>query len=78
MKEAILIAYEQKGRDMGDGGVHVKAHLVRHVATSLSALKRFSMKDALKAFSLASVFWISVLWTDSMSQLSRLGGFMAA
>ena len=55
---------------MGDGGVHVKAHLVRHVVTSLSALKRFFMEDALKAFSLASVFWISVLWMYSMSQLS--------
>ena len=38
---------------MGDGGVHLKAHLFRHVATSLSALKRFSMKYTLKAFSLA-------------------------
>ena len=49
LKEAILMAYDQKGSAMGVVGVHVKAHSVRHVATSLSALKHYSMEDVLKA-----------------------------
>ena len=66
--------------------VHVKPHSVRHVATSLSALRRiFSLEDVLKAGAFGCVYpnvfikhYFQSFSTDTMSKLSRLGGFVAA
>ncbi len=83
LKEAILLAYVGKREDSSDLGIHVKAHSVRHVATSLSALKHYSMDDVLKAgaWTTPNVFlnyYIQDFSVDAMSSLSRLGGFLAA
>ena len=50
IKEAISLAYsEQKSDDSIKTLKGFKTHSVRHVSTSFSALKNFSMEDILKA-----------------------------
>ena len=61
----------------------IKAHSVRHVATSLQALKCFSMTDLLKdgAWTTPNVFisfYLQDFSVDSVTNLSHLGGFVAA
>ena len=72
-------------RDLQDATspVHIKPHSVRHVATSLSALRNFSLENVLKtgAYASPNVFIkhsVHSFSTDTMSKLSRLGGFVAA
>lgn len=83
IKEAIMLAYQSKRDSDNDLGIHVKAHSVRHVATSLSALRHYSIDDVLKAGAWTTPnvflnFYIQDFTIDSMSNLSRLGGFVAA
>ena len=54
IKEAILLAYNSSNNVSGQSRVHVKPHSVRHVATSLNALKGFKLDDVLKAGAWAS------------------------
>ena len=82
IKELIISAYVEQ--DSGSvGSFSVKAHSVRHVATSLKAVNNLSMEDLLRAGALTtpSVFishYVKSFTTDELSKLSRLGGFVAA
>ena len=83
LKAAILMAYHANSNSERAGGVHVKAHSIRHVATSLSALKHYSLEDVLQAGAWTTPdvflsFYIQDFTTDQISKLSRLGGFVAA
>ena len=83
IKEAVVLAYLDASVQDVSSPVHVKPHSLRHVATSLSALQNFSLEDVLKAGAWASpnVFmkhYAQSFSTDTMSKLSRLGGFVAA
>ena len=85
IKKAVTIAYASAKTDdwVGQKPVKMKAHSVRHVATSLAALKVSSMDDILRAGAWVSsnVFlshYIQSYTVDDMSKLSRLGGFVAA
>ena len=61
----------------------VKPHSVRHVATSLGALRTCSMDEVLGAGTWASptVFlkhYVQYYSTDDLTNLSRVGNFVAA
>ena len=61
----------------------IKAHSVRHVATSLRALKAVSLSDILRAraWSTPNVFisfYVQDFSVDSLTELSHLGGFVTA
>ena len=84
IKEAICLAYKDldpKSEIYKTLGI--KAHSVRHIATSLNALRNFSMCDLLKAGTWRSpnVFlshYMQNFTTDELSKLSRMGGFVSA
>ena len=83
IKEAILLAYKDSVSSGGSSQIHVKPHSVRHVATSLSALKGFNLEDVLRAGAWASPnmflkFYAQSYTVDSISKLSKLGGVVAA
>lgn len=83
LREAVQWAYESSSESQFDGNVNFKPHSVRHVATSLSALKYFCMSDILRAGAWASPdvflsFYCQDYSVDSLTELSRLGGFVAA
>ena len=83
IKEAILLAYSKASQANIPSPVHVKPHTVRHVATSLSALRNFSLDDVLRAGAWSSPnefikHYVQNFSTDAMSKLSHLGGFVAA
>ena len=83
IKEAILLAYSNAYQANIPSPVHVKPHSVRHVATSLSALRNFSLDDVLRAgaWSFPNVFikhCVQNFSIDAMSKLSHLGSFVAA
>ena len=83
IKEAIMLAYNSPDNVSGQSRVHVKPHSVRHVATSLNALKGFKLDDVLRAGAWTSPgtflrFYVQHFSTDRISQLSRFGGFIAA
>ena len=77
------MAYSNASQPNIPSPIHVKPHSVRHVATSLSALRNFSLDDVLNAgaWSSPNVFikhYVQNFSTDAMSKLSHLGGFVAA
>ena len=79
----MVLAYSNASLQDTTSPVHIIPHSVRHVATSLSALRNPSLDDVLKAGAWASpnVFikhYVQSFSTDTMSRLSRLGGFVAA
>ena len=79
----MVLAYSDASLQDTTSPVHIKPHTVRHVATSLSALRNLSLEDVFKAGAWASpnVFiehYVQSFSTDTMSKLSRLGGFVAA
>ena len=83
IKEVVVLAYSNASLQDTTSPVHIKPHSVRHVATSLNALRNFSLDDALKAGAWASpnVFiqhYVQSFSKDTMSKLSHLGGFVAA
>ena len=83
MKEASLSAYSGPGIVLPEGGISAKPHSIRHVATSLSALRSFSLDDVLKAGAWVNPstflkFYVQNFTTDKLTKLSRLGGFVAA
>ena len=83
IKEAVVLAYLDANLQDTTSPVHITPHSVRHVATSLSALRNLSLDDVLKAgaWTLPNVFikhYVQSFSTDTMSRLSRLGGFVAA
>ena len=49
IKEAILLAYQESDNSITDSLSLIKAHSIRHVATSLNALRFYSRDDVLKA-----------------------------
>ena len=81
IKETILMAYAASANDSAPS--QIKAHSVRHVATSLRALKAVSMSDILRAgaWSTPNVFisfYVQDFSVDSLTELSHLGGFVTA
>ena len=81
IKEAIILAYASSSARTTPSAI--KAHSVRHVATSLQALKCFSMTDLLKAGAWTTPnvfisFYLQEFSVDSVTKLSHLGGFVAA
>ena len=83
LKEAILLAYQANSNSDTPGGVHVKAHSIRHVATSLAALKHYSLEDVMRAGAWTTPnvflsFYMQDFSVDHVSKLSRLGGVVAA
>ncbi len=80
IKNAIMLAYTSNDKVVPS---QIKAHSVRHVATSLQALKCYSVDDLLKAgaWSTPNVFisfYLQEFSVDSLTNLSHLGGFVAA
>ena len=83
MKEAILLAYQDPSVEKSHSQVNPKPHSIRHVATSLNALKGFKLDDVLRAGAWANPntflrFYVQSYSTDKLSKLSRFGGFVAA
>lgn len=81
LRDAIALAYSEAKDDQLK--VEFKAHSVRHVATTLSALRYFSMDDVLKAGAWTTPdvflsFYVQDALVDSMTNLMKLGGFVAA
>ena len=79
IKEAVVLAYLDASLQDTTSPVHIKPH----VATSLSALRNISLDDVLKAGAWASPnvsikHYVQSFSMDTMSRLSRLGGFVAA
>ena len=73
IKEAILLAYSNASQANIPSPVHVKPHSVRHVATSLSPLRTFSLNEVLRAgaWSSPNVFikhYVQNFSTDDMSK----------
>jgi len=82
IKLAITEAYKAASPELL-ADLKIKPHSVRHVATSLQALKLFSLADLLRAGSWTSpnVFishYVQDFTVDSLTQLSHVGGFIAA
>ena len=82
IKDAIILAHAEYKSESSDN-FSIKPHSVRHVATSLSALKNFSLDEILAAGQWVSpdVFishYIQNFTTDDISKLSKLGGFVSA
>ena len=82
IKEAIILAHKESDpsslKDMT-----VRPHSVRHIATSLSALRGCSLDELLRAGAWASpnVFlshYVQSFSVDSLSKLAGLGSFVAA
>ena len=79
IKESVVLAYSDQSQKDTKSSVHVKPHSVRHIATSVSALRNFSLDNVSKAGVWASpnVFlkhYVQKFSTDALSKLSRLGG----
>ena len=56
IKEAVVLVYLDASLQDTTSPVHIKSHSVRHVATSLSALRNFSLEDVLKTGAWASPY----------------------
>ena len=80
----MILAYQELNSDSQNvRSLKIKPHSIRHVSTFLSALRAVDMDEALQAGTWASpnVFlkhYVQHFSTDHLSQLSRLGGFVAA
>ena len=80
IKKAILLAY-QDSNDEFLSSLQVVPHTVRHVATSLNAVRNFSMEDILRAGAWSSPnsfisHYLQDFTTDTLSGLSSIGGFV--
>ena len=78
IRESVVLAYSDPSQKDAKSPVHVTPHSVRHIATSISALRSFSLDDVSKAGAWASpnVFlkhFVQNFSTDALSKLSRLG-----
>ena len=81
IKEAIFLTHKVSDPSLND--MTVRPHSVRHIATSLIALRGCSLDELLRAGAWASpnVFlshYVQSLSVDSLSKLAVLGGFVAA
>ena len=81
IKKAILLAYEGASNEILTD-LQVVPHTVRHVASSLSAVKHFSMEEILRSgsWSTPNTFishYLHDYSTDTLAGLSSLGGFVA-
>lgn len=82
IKEAILLAYQGSDNALVEGLPLIKAHSIRHVATSLNALKFYSLDDVLKAGAWTSpnVFlshYVQDFSVEALTNLSRLNFVVA-
>ena len=82
IKEAILLAYQESDNSITDSLPLIKAHSIRHVATSLNALKFYSLDDVLKAGAWTSpnVFlnhYVQDFSVEALTNLSRLNFVVA-
>ena len=81
LKQAVVLAYQAVQPAMLDS-FQIRPHSVRHVATSLAALKHYNLDDVLLAGSWVSnnAFISNYLKDNSVNSitgLKRLGGFIA-
>ena len=83
VKQAIMLAYEitQSSRQLSS--LVIQPHSVRHIASSLAALRVASLEDLLLAgcWTTPDVFlsfYATNFSTDTLTNLSRLGGIVAA
>ena len=82
IKEAIILAHKEVDpSSLSD--MSIKAHLVRHVATSLNALRNFSVDDLLKAgaWTSPSTFlshYVQSFSFKNLSRISEVGSFLSA
>ena len=81
IRKAILLAYTEADQELLTQ-VKVVPHSVRHVATSLNALKHFSLQDIMRAGAWSTPntfisFYLRDFATDTISGLSSIGGFIA-
>ena len=79
IKESVVLAYADPSQKDAKSSVHVKPHSVRHIATSISALRTFSLDGVSKAGAWASPnvilkHYVQNFSTDALSKLSHLGG----
>ena len=83
VKQAIIMAYELTSASRPLSNLVVQPHSVRHVAASLAALRCSSLEELLSAgcWTTPDVFlayYATNFSTDSITNLSRLGGIVAA
>ena len=81
IKQAIVMAYDHASVELLNS-VNVKPHSVRHVATSLSALKNFSLDEVLSTgcWVNANVFishYLQNFSTDTLTGIHSVGSFVA-
>lgn len=81
IKQAVVLAYSKADPDLL-ADMKIVPHTTRHVATSLNALRHFSMKDVLQTGSWSSPntfisHYLQDFSTDTLSGLSSIGGFVA-
>ena len=78
IKKAFLLAH-QEDNDEFLTSLQVVPHTVRHVATSLNAVRHFSMEDILRAGAWSSPnsfisHYLQDFTTDTLTGLSNVGG----
>lgn len=82
IKQAIVLAYQEASPQLLED-LKITAHSVRHISTSLCALKNFSLEEVVAAGSWTSpnVFishYLQNFTTDTLSGLHSVGAFVAA
>ena len=82
IKKAVLMAYEEADDDLLSN-LKVVPHTVRHVASSLKALRSCSLQEIMQAGTWASPntfisHYLVDFTTDSLKGLSNIGGLVAA
>ena len=82
IKKAVLMAYEDADDDLLSN-LKVVPHTVRHVASSLKALRNCSLQEIMQAGTWASPntfisHYLVDFTTDSLTGLSKIGGFVVA
>ena len=84
IKEAVILAYQKQNPDSQTvRSLKIQLHSIRHMATSLSALRAVDIDEVLQVRTWASPnvvlkYYVQYFSTDNLPQLSRLGGFVAA
>ena len=81
IKQAVLLAYKEADSPLLEE-LKIRPHSVRHVSTSLIALKKFSIDDVLRTGSWVSsnVFishYLQNCSTDMLTGLNSVGNFVA-
>ena len=76
LKQAVVLAYQAVQPAMLDS-FQIRPHSVRHVATSLAALKHYNLDDVLLAGSWFISNYLQDYSVSTITGLKGLGGFIA-